>query len=187
MYNYHRCKGAYFITDGGMPKCNIFIDPIKNPCTKKETYWSEWLESVRKDVECAIGNIKTRFRFLWFMIFYHDYHTIEHAFKSACIIHNMLLIHDGLDISQWNLKDRWLTHDIQSDEEEDNEDVNIGMRLFSCSNVKNFFLNIVFKHYVQNLCTLSSNTFLRVFEHFLKSVRTLKKKCSNTKKKVFEH
>ena len=78
----------------------------------------------------------------------------------------------------------------------------IGMRLFSCSNVKKFF----FEHSVQTLCSKSmytkfehlfesvrtlfekcSNTFLKVFEHFLKSVRTQKKKCSNTKKKVFEH
>jgi len=118
-----QCKGAYFITDGGMPKCSIFIDPIKNPCSKKETYWSEWLESVRKDVECAIGAIKTRFRFLWFMIFYHDYETIEHAFKTSCIIHNMLLIHDGNDLSQWGLKDKWLIEDINSDSEGEHVEV----------------------------------------------------------------
>ena len=116
----HKCRGGYFLTDGGMPKCSIFVDPIKNPCSRKQTYWSEWLESVRKDVECAFSAIKTRFRFLWQMIFYHSYDTIQHAFHTACILHNMILIHDGLDISQWNLRRRWkLSVDEDSEEEEE--------------------------------------------------------------------
>jgi hypothetical protein len=29
-----------------------FVDPDHHRMTKQAVYWSEWLESVRKDVEC---------------------------------------------------------------------------------------------------------------------------------------
>jgi len=122
-----RCKGGYFITDGGMPKCSIFVDPIKHPTSRKQTYWTEWLESVRKDVECTIGCIKIRFRWIWNMIMYYKHDTIEHAFKTACILHNMLLIHDGMDLSQWELKQRWYVDEEEENDEakEEEEDINV--------------------------------------------------------------
>ena len=46
-----------------------------------EVVFSEWLESVRKDVECAFGILKIRFRFLRGFVVYHDANTIENAFK----------------------------------------------------------------------------------------------------------
>ena len=61
--NKYRCKGGYIIVDGGYIDCICFIDPDKYRMDKTAVLWSEWLESVRKDVECFFGVIKIRFRY----------------------------------------------------------------------------------------------------------------------------
>ena len=65
--------------------------------------FGEFLESVRKNVECLFGLLKARFRFLAGNIEYHGMRIIGDAFKTACILHNMLLLLDGYDISLWDL------------------------------------------------------------------------------------
>jgi hypothetical protein len=72
--------------------------PIKGTLDGAELYYSEWIESVRKDIECVFGILKARFRFLRNAISYHDSDMIGHAFRAAAILHNMLLRYDGLDI-----------------------------------------------------------------------------------------
>ena len=59
-----RCKGGYFIVDGGYQKYPCFVDPMHSPTGHHEVHWSEFLESVRKDVECTFGILKARFRYL---------------------------------------------------------------------------------------------------------------------------
>jgi hypothetical protein len=56
--NVHRCGGGYLIVDGGYPKCAGLIDPMSERMTVDSVMWSEWMESVRKDVECTFGNLK---------------------------------------------------------------------------------------------------------------------------------
>ena len=73
------------------------------------------MESVRKDVECAFGILKIRFRFLRGFVIYHDPLIIEYAFKSATMLHNMLLEWDGLDDFNWENTDP----DGDIDEQED--------------------------------------------------------------------
>ena len=58
--------------------------------------WSEWIESIRKDVECFFGVLKSRFRYFRNGIRYHSREVVEQAFKTACCLHNMLLLFDGL-------------------------------------------------------------------------------------------
>ena len=57
-----------------------------------EVVFSEWLESVRKEVECAFGVLKIRFRLLRNPVVYQEAETISNA---ACYIicywENMLL------------------------------------------------------------------------------------------------
>ncbi|CAN0479277.1 unnamed protein product, partial [Discosporangium mesarthrocarpum] len=38
--------------------------PFKASSTQAQLEWSNWLESVRKDVECYFGRLKGRFRTL---------------------------------------------------------------------------------------------------------------------------
>jgi len=46
-------KGGYLITDGGFVDSIRFIDPDHTRLNRESVLWSEWVESVRKDVECA--------------------------------------------------------------------------------------------------------------------------------------
>jgi len=94
-------QGAWIAVDGGYQKVACFIDPMHNRYGFPEVVFSEWLESVRKDVECAFGRLKIRFRFLRGFVIYHDASVIEDAFKTAAMLHNMLLKWDGLDDSNW--------------------------------------------------------------------------------------
>ena len=63
--------------------------------------WAEWLESIRKDVECVFGDIKNRFRLLRNRVAYHDYNLIYNAMKVAAILHNRLLKYNGYDEFNW--------------------------------------------------------------------------------------
>ena len=95
-------EGAYVIVDGGYQKMASFIDPMHNRFGFKEILWSEWLESVRKDVECTFGILKIRFRLLRNPVIYQCGDTISNAFKTACLLHNMLLVFDGLNDILWD-------------------------------------------------------------------------------------
>ena len=95
-------QGVWIAVDGGYQKIACFIDPMHNRYGFPEVVFSEWLESVRKDVECAFGILKIRFRFLRGFVVYHDANTIENAFKTAAMLHNMLLEYDELDDFSWD-------------------------------------------------------------------------------------
>jgi hypothetical protein len=100
-------KGVYFITDNGYTKEDYFMMPSKVYLTTKEMYWSEWMESVRKDVECFFGNLKTRFRILWNGINYHNQETVEQLFVTACMLHNIILGYDCDGSTEWERGVDW--------------------------------------------------------------------------------
>ena len=102
-----RVKGAYLITDGGYENLSIFINPQLLNSSRETIVWSEFIEAVRKDVECTFGILKNRFHFLKFGSRFKDQYVLDAAFVSCCIIHNMLLIIDGLDISSWEKDAAW--------------------------------------------------------------------------------
>jgi hypothetical protein len=77
------------------------MDPAAISFSKTCLMWSEWLESVRKDVECTFGILKARFRFLKGAIRYHSPDLIEESLKTCAILHNILLEHDHLDHFNW--------------------------------------------------------------------------------------
>lgn len=55
-------KGAWLLVDGGYHKWRCLQCPLKHSAIPRETLWSEWAETVRKDVECVFGVLKGRFR-----------------------------------------------------------------------------------------------------------------------------
>lgn len=57
-------RGAWVIADNGYLKWATIIPPYKITTTYAQTRWSEWMESMRKDVECTFGILKGRFRIL---------------------------------------------------------------------------------------------------------------------------
>lgn len=87
--------GAYLIANNGYSDRWIFRKPMNNAVDTRSVYWSEFLESVRKDVECTFGVLKRRFMFLIKPIEYHTAEVLTAAMKTACTIHNLLLAWDG--------------------------------------------------------------------------------------------
>lgn len=61
------------------------------PLSQKEYRFSAWLASIRKDVECAFGILKKRFRCLKLPLFFKSIHMIEHVFVTCCMLHNMMI------------------------------------------------------------------------------------------------
>jgi hypothetical protein len=103
-----RCKGGYIIVDGGYSDESWLMDPFGIGCSLEEKRYSEWVESVRKDIECAFGILKARFRLFLNPIQLHRFADIEFAWKAAIMIHNLLITYDGSDISDWERNLDWV-------------------------------------------------------------------------------
>ena len=105
----HVVKGLYFISDNGYPRWSGLMRPMKQTLDGSELYYSEWIESARKDIEFVFGILKSRFRFLRNAISHHDQATIGNAFKTAAILHNMLLKYDNLQLEfGWDLEETFM-------------------------------------------------------------------------------
>ena len=103
-------RGPYLITD----KWRIMQCPIKFCTNQSELRWSSRLESVRKDVECYFDRLKARFRILQSNILFHHQHKVDNVFVASSILHNMNLVHDGLDIA-WKDPANWETPEDEDD------------------------------------------------------------------------
>jgi hypothetical protein len=87
-------QGGYLIADGGFLRIGCMADPGHGSWAMNEVRWSEFLESIRKDVECFFGILKNRFRFCLGPIEVRDYEVVEAAFKCCTMIHNLILDYD---------------------------------------------------------------------------------------------
>ena len=67
----------------------------------KETRWSEWIESMRKDFECTFGILKGRFRILKAGIRCFGVELADKFWMTCCALHNMLLEADGIS-GEWD-------------------------------------------------------------------------------------
>ena len=57
-------KGAWFIVDNGFLDWSCTVPPMKHPVIYEEIEFSEWIESMGKDIECTFGIMKGRFGIL---------------------------------------------------------------------------------------------------------------------------
>ena len=89
-------KGAYVVVDGGYQSYWCLVAPKKEAVDREETVFSEWLESVRKCVECTFGILKIRFTVLNHLRT-HRVQSVEDIMFTCMALHNMLLEYDGLD------------------------------------------------------------------------------------------
>ena len=89
-------KGAYVIVDNGYLRWPTTIPPMKNTCNRSELRFSQWLESLRKDVECTFGILKGRWRILKTGIRCHNTEVSDNIWMTCCALHNLLLDVDGL-------------------------------------------------------------------------------------------
>ena len=90
-------KGVWIVVDNGYHAWSITVPPFSNTDNRKEIRWSEWLESMRKDVECTFGILKGRWRILKSGIRLHSVESVDKIWLTCCALHNMLLEVDGLD------------------------------------------------------------------------------------------
>jgi hypothetical protein len=90
-------EGAWLIVDGGYHLWRCLQPPIKCAWREEEIFYSCRLESVRKNVECFFGVLKQRFSIVKYPFRYHDKQKCDNVFFVCCILHNMLLEHDGRD------------------------------------------------------------------------------------------
>ena len=89
-------KGVWFMVDNGYLDWSTTIPPMKNAVSYKCIRFSEWLESMRKDVECTFGILKGRFCILRYGIRLRSIKKCDEIWKTCCALHNRLLFIDGL-------------------------------------------------------------------------------------------
>jgi hypothetical protein len=90
-------EGAWLIVDNGYLHWSCAVPPFKETVFYQEIRWSEWLESMRKDVECTFGIMKGRFRVLKTGVRLHGIEATDKIWLTCCALHNLLLEADGLD------------------------------------------------------------------------------------------
>jgi hypothetical protein len=93
--NKETISGVYLICDGGYHRWRILQCPLKHSVEHEVNEFCAMLESIRKDVECFFGILKIRFRFIDGKIEIHLFEDIDNVMYTCCILHNMLLKHDG--------------------------------------------------------------------------------------------
>jgi hypothetical protein len=69
---------------------------LKDTCNRSELRFSQWLEALRKDVECTFGILKGRWRILKTGIRVHNTEVSDNIWITYCALHNLLLDVDGL-------------------------------------------------------------------------------------------
>lgn len=93
--------GACLLVGNVYLNWGVTIPPMKNtPCTD-ETQWCEWLESMRKDVECTFGILKGCFRILKAGIMLHGVDAADNIWKICCALHYLLFDREGRS-DQWD-------------------------------------------------------------------------------------
>ena len=90
-------KGVWFMCDNGYLSWSCTVPPVKDGTAYEVIRFSEWLESMRKDVECTFGILKGRFAILRYGLRFHDISRCDQLWLTCCALHNLLLNEDGLD------------------------------------------------------------------------------------------
>ena len=90
-------QGAWFIVDNGYLDWSCTVPPMKHPITYEQIRFSEWIESMRKDIECTFGILKHRFAILKNGVRLGSINQCDQVWRTCCALHNRLLFVDELD------------------------------------------------------------------------------------------
>ena len=107
-------NGCWLVVDNGYLDWSTNIPPFTVSNFIPEIRFSEWLESIRKDVECTFGILKGRWRILKTGIRIHGTQSCDDIFKTCCALHNLLLEVDGID-NESNWLGDWGLHNSVDD------------------------------------------------------------------------
>lgn len=107
-----RYQGIYVMVDDGYLAWSCAIPLVRNGTTYEVVQFSDWLESMRKDDECAFGILKGCFAILMYGLWFASIIKCDQGWLTWCALHNMLLHIDGLNKdwdscvpSNWNVID----------------------------------------------------------------------------------
>ena len=90
-------QGAWFIVDNGYLDWSCAVPLMKHPISYEQIKFSEWIESMRKDIECTFGILKHRFAILKNGIRLGSIQQCDQVWLTCCALHNRLLFVDELD------------------------------------------------------------------------------------------
>ena len=95
-------SGVWFMVDNGYLNWSCTVPPVKNAVSYQTIRFSEWLESMRKDVECTFGIMKQQFSILRYGVRMGHIKNVDEIWLTCCALHNKLLFIDGLD-KNWDV------------------------------------------------------------------------------------
>ena len=82
------------------------MNPMKHTSSRDQRLWSEWIESLTKDVECYFGILEGR-SFTYFAQWHaFTIPKIDQVVFTCCILRNLIREADGLDI-RWEQQAEW--------------------------------------------------------------------------------
>jgi hypothetical protein len=114
-------SSCYVIADNGYLEWPTIICGFGVTSDPIEYKFNDWIASIRKDVECFFAILKQRFRYFVVPCTLHNKIDIDNAFRVACMLHNLILRHDGLD-KLWESNINWDKVDPNGDGDEDDID-----------------------------------------------------------------
>jgi hypothetical protein len=90
-------KGVWLMVDNGYLRKATAVPPLSHSLDQRAIRWSQWLEAMRKTVECTFGILKGRWRILKAGIRVHGVEKADAIWHTCCALHNWLLEFDGLE------------------------------------------------------------------------------------------
>jgi hypothetical protein len=88
-------RGLYSICNGGYLHWSCLICPTNGLVNKDVAKMGGVFTAARKDIECTFGVMKQRFKWLKTWNSLSKKEDIDNVFFTCCILHNILLQHDG--------------------------------------------------------------------------------------------
>ena len=85
------------MVDNGYLSWSNTVPPLKDALTYQQIRFSEWLESIRKDIECTFGILIDIFPVLIYRVRLQSIQKCDQLYVMCCALHNRLLFIDGLD------------------------------------------------------------------------------------------
>ncbi len=106
-----RYADVWLIVDNGYLNWPTTVPPSKTSCSRVNVRFSQWLESIRKAVECTFGILKERFRILKTGIRSMRQESADKIFLTCCALHYWLFNEDRHD-KDWEAGDQsnWEGH-----------------------------------------------------------------------------
>jgi len=79
----------FLLVDGIYPNYSRFVKGIKDPLSEEEKEYTKWQEATRKDIERAFGVLRSRWKFMAFLIHLMKIDNICLRVQTCLILHNM--------------------------------------------------------------------------------------------------